>query len=160
MLTNWIGPRREAPRAVSVRMNPLWNTSPLDRFFDDIWRGVEGNLPHQTSSFSPKVNVEETDKELRLTAELPGLDEKDFEVSVEGDLLILKGEKKSQQDRNEEGYSLFERSTGSFRRSFRFGWDIDPDSVTASYRYGVLNVVVPRPEEEQPQVRTIPVTAA
>jgi len=103
------------------------------------------------------VDVEETDDALRLTAELPGLDDKDFEVSIDADLLTLKGEKKIERDTERQGVSVVERSHGSFERSFRLAWEIDPDSVKASYKQGVLEVMVAKPERQE--ARTVPVEA-
>ena len=132
----------------------------LDRFFGDlplISRPTPAADPH---SFAPAVNVEETDDELRLSAELPGLEEGDFEVTTDGDLLTIRGEKKVECTSDENGRKRIERSRGSFVRSFRVAWQIDPESVKATYKNGVLDLVIPKPEEEQSQVRTIPVTAS
>jgi HSP20 family protein len=106
------------------------------------------------------VNVEETEGELRLSAELPGLEEEDFEVTTDGDLLTIKGEKKIESTSGDGGHKRIERSLGSFERNFRVAWEIDPETVKAVYKNGVLDLVIPKPEEEQPQVRTIPVTTS
>jgi HSP20 family protein len=106
------------------------------------------------------VDVEERDGELRLAAELPGLADEDFEVTVDGDLLTIKGEKKIEREAKREGISLVERVDGSFKRSFRLAWELDPEKVKASFKNGVLEVIIPRPEEEQPRVRSIPVTSS
>ena len=157
---NWIVPRHVVRRVVPTPIAPFWNISSLDRFFDDVWRGSETRPVTRAPAFNPTVNVDESDDELRLTAELPGLEDKDFGVTIDGDLLTIKGEKKSEREVENEGRSVIERSEGSFARSFRFAWDVDPDTVKASYKNGVLEVVVPKPEEDQPQVRTIPVTTS
>ncbi len=159
-MTNWIVPRRVARRLVPTPTGPFWNTSSLDRFFDDVWHGFEPRSITRAAAFTPKVNVDESDDELRLAAELPGLEDTDFGVTIDGDLLTIKGEKKFEREVEEEGRSVIERSGGSFERSFRFGWDVDPETVKASYKNGVLEVVIPKPEEEPPQVRTIPVTTS
>ena len=155
-MTNWIAPRNAVRRIVPTPTGLFWN----DRFFDDLWRGLETRSAARAVAFTPSVNVAETDDELRLTAELPGLEDKDFEVTIDGDLLTIKGEKKSEREVEDEGRSVIERSEGSFARSFRFAWDVDPETVKAAYKHGVLEVVVPKPEENQPQVRTIPVTTS
>jgi HSP20 family protein len=106
------------------------------------------------------VNVEDTKDELRLSAELPGLSEEDFEITTDGNLLTIKGEKKFESTSDDDGRKRIERSRGSFERSFRVAWEIDSETVKAVYKNGVLDLVIPKPEEEQPQVRTIPVTAS
>jgi len=159
-MTNWIAPRHAVRRVVPTSVGPFWNHSSLDRFFDDVWSGLETQSTASAAGFNPKVNVDESDDELRMTAELPGLDEKDFGVTIDGDQLTIKGEKKSEREVDNEGRSVIERSEGSFERSFRFAWDVDPETVTASYKNGVLEVVVPKPEVNQPQARTIPVTTS
>lgn len=155
MTSHWLVPNRTVRRvAVPFRTR---SAGSLDRLFDDLWGGVEGRGT-VAGAFVPKVNVAETDEAFRLSAELPGLDDEDFEVSFDGDRLTLKGEKKSETREEQKGYSRVERSSGSFERSFRFAWEVDPDTVSATYRNGVLEVVVPKPPAEQSQVRTIPVS--
>ena len=110
------------------------------------------------SHLLPAVNVEELEDELRLSAELPGLEDEEFEVTTDGDLLTIKGEKKFESTSEDDRRKRIERSCGSFERSFRVAWEIDPESVKAVYKNGVLDLIIPKPEEEQPQVRTIPVT--
>ncbi len=159
-MTNWIAPRYAVRRVVPTPIRSLWNHSSLDRYFDDVWRDFESRPIARSVAFSPKVNVDDSDDELRLTAELPGLGDKDFEVTIDGNLLTIKGEKKSEREVERGDRSVIERSEGSFARSFRFAWDVDPEAVKAAYKHGVLEVVVPKPEEDQPQVRTIPVTTS
>jgi HSP20 family protein len=159
-MTNWIVPRLAVRRVVPAPIGPFCNISSLDRFFDDVWRGFETPQITRAAAFTPKVNVDESDDELRLAAELPGLEDTDFGVTIDGDLLTIKGEKKFERDVEGEDRSVIERSEGSFERSFRFGWDVDPETVEASYKNGVLEVVIPKPKEEPPQVRTIPVTTS
>lgn len=155
MTAHWIVPRRAARLNAPIFSGPLWK---LDRFFDalslvDRPECATGNL-----SFAPAVNIEETDDELRLSAELPGLGEHDFEITTDGDLLTIKGEKKFGSTSDDNGRKRIERSCGSFERNFRVAWEIDPETVKAVYKNGVLDLVIPKPEEEQPQVRTIPIT--
>jgi HSP20 family protein len=132
----------------------------LDRFFGDLPLIACSAAPGEKRSFVPAVNIEETDAELRLSVELPGLEEGDFEVTTDGDLLTIRGEKKVESTSDENGRRRIERSRGSFERSFRVAWEIDSENVKAVYKNGVLDLVVPKPEEAQPQVRTIPVVAS
>jgi len=157
MTAHWIVPRRAARSNASTLLGPLWN---LDRFFDDCPIDGRPEFATRNRSFAPVVNVEELEDELRLSAELPGLEEEDFEVTTDGDLLTIKGEKKFESTSEDDRRKRIERSCGSFERSFRVAWEIDPESVKAVYKNGVLELIIPKPEEEQPQVRTIPVTTS
>jgi HSP20 family protein len=150
-------PRRVARVNAPAFFTPMWN---LDRFFSDLSRIDRPDLSRPDVSFSPVVDVEETDVELRLSAELPGLEEGDFEVTTDGDLLTIHGEKKFEATSEENGRKRVERSRGSFERSFRVAWVIEPDSVKAVYKNGVLDLVIPKPEEDQSKPRTIPVTTS
>ena len=157
MTAHWIVPRRAACLNASTFFGPRWN---LDRFFDDLPLVSRSAFATGNLSFAPEVNVEETEGELRLSAELPGLSQEDFEVTTDGDLLAIKGEKKIDSSSDDNGRRRLERSSGSFERSFRVAWEIDPETVKAVYKNGVLDLVISKPEEDQPQVRTIPVTAS
>jgi HSP20 family protein len=159
-MANWIAPRHAVRRVVPTPIGSFQNLSSLNRFFEDVWSGFETRPIARAAAFTPRVNVDEYDDELRLTAELPGLEDKDFGVTIDGDLLTIRGEKKLEREVEKEGRSVIERSEGSFARNFRFAWDVDPDTVKASFKNGVLEVVIPKPEEDQPQVRTIPVTTS
>ena len=157
MTTHWIVPRRAVRPNAPALFGPLWN---LDRFFGDLPLIDRSACATGNRSFAPAMNVEETEDELRLSAELPGLEEGDFEITTDGDLLTIKGEKKFESASEDNGRRRVERSSGSFERSFRVAWEIDPETVKAVYKNGVLDLVLPKPEEEQPQVRTIPVTTS
>ena len=157
MTTRWMVPRRAARSNASAFFGPLWN---LDRLFDDLPLIDRPACATGDPSFAPAVNIEETEDELRLSAELPGLEEADFEVTTDGDLLTIKGEKKLESTSDEGGRKRIERSRGSFERNFRIAWEIDSETVKAVYKNGVLDLVIPKPEEEQPQIRTIPVSAS
>jgi HSP20 family protein len=157
MTARWIVPRRAARLNVPDFLGPLWN---LDRFFGDLPLVDRPACTAGSRSFAPAVNVEETEDELRLSAELPGLEEEDFEITTDGDLLTIKGEKKFEFTSDDNGRKRIERSRGSFERNFRVAWEIDPETVKAVYKNGVLDLVLPKPEDVQPQVRTIPVTTS
>jgi len=155
----WMIPPRPVRRAVPAPWAPRWRLNTIDDLFNNLWGDGLRN-PEQSSGFSPKVDIEEKDDELRIVAELPGLNDDNFEVSVDGDLLTIKGEKKLEREVDHKGVKLVERSDGSFERSFRVAWEVDPDHVKASFKNGVLEVLIPRPEVELPQTRTIPVVSA
>jgi len=150
-------PRRAARIDAPTFFTPFWN---LDRLLGDLPLADRPEFSTGNPSFTPAVNVEETDAELRLSAELPGLEQGDFEVTTDGDLLTIRGEKKFEDSADDKARKRIERSRGSFERRFRVAWEIDPESVKAVYKNGVLDLVIPKPEEGRTQVRTIPVTTS
>jgi HSP20 family protein len=106
------------------------------------------------------IDVADTDKELVVTAELPGLDEKDFDVTLSGDILNIKGEKKAErEEKNGDAYYM-ERRFGSFSRSVRLPFEVKDEKVDAKYDKGVLTIRVPKPADAQRAVRHIEVKAA
>jgi HSP20 family protein len=108
----------------------------------------------------PAADVVEGEREYRITAELPGMSEKDLEISLGGDVLTVKGEKK--EEREEQGGNRYvaERRFGSFQRSFRLPEDADPDRIEAGFKNGVLTVTLPKRPEAQAQRRKIEVKPA
>jgi len=118
----------------------------MNALFDDFFSDV-GEAGTALSAFSPKVDVKEGEGEVRVTAELPGIEEKDVEVSVSGDVLTIQGEKREEkEEKGEERYRL-ERSYGSFRRSFSLPCEVDSAKATATYKKGVLTIVLPKAAE-------------
>jgi HSP20 family protein len=130
----------------------------LDTLFEDWFgRSMGGTL-------APRIDVSETGKEMTLTVELPGVDEKDIDVSLSGKQLTIKGEKKSEQEekKDEEGrvFHRVERSYGAFQRTMTLPFDVEPEKVSAQFKDGVLTVTLPKPQEAvgKPQSRRIQVT--
>jgi HSP20 family protein len=99
----------------------------------------------------PAMDLVEADDHFVLKADLPGLDEKDVSIEVEGDVLTVSGERKEEHERTGEGFHRIERSFGGFRRSLTLPEGVDPESVTASFDKGVLQVRIPKPEERKPR---------
>jgi len=113
------------------------------------------------AAFAPPVDIVESKQALVFTAELPGLAEADFEVTVDADTLTIRGEKKrAQAPEPEAGRRVLRNETlaGEFSRSYKLPFDADSDSVTASFKNGLLTVTVPKPAE--PEVRSIPIATA
>ena len=103
----------------------------------------------------PSMEMHEADGKVMISAELPGVDEKDVDISVKEDMLTISGEKKSEREFKEgEGYRT-ERSYGRFSRSVSLPFTIDPDSVEARFDRGVLKLTIPKPPEAQQQVKKI-----
>ncbi len=136
----------------------------FDSLFSDFFSApfVRPSLTAESAGFVPGIDAVENDKEYVVTVELPGLDEKDFQIELEDGVLTLKGEKRTHHDESDEGQSVrrVETRYGRFERRLRFDGAIDENAVKASYKDGVLSIVVAKPEEAQPQVRTIPVQTA
>jgi len=124
----------------------------MNRLFDDAFRDF-GLFGGRTASW-PHVELAETDEGYRLTAELPGMDEKDVELSLRDGVLTIRGEKRSEHDDRQRGYS--ERYYGSFSRSIAVG-DVDEQRVNATFDKGVLTVMLPRSAEAEQRVRRIPI---
>src|SRR3974390_2826240 len=135
----------------------------IDRLFDDFTRGwptMTRGWPTmaRTPELMPSMDVTETDKEIEITAELPGLEEKDVQVNVADNVLTIKGEKKSEKGEKDKNYRVFERSYGSFSRTLDLPAGINPDTIKASLSNGVLKVTVPKPAAAQ--VKKVEVKAA
>jgi HSP20 family protein len=133
----------------------------MDRLFDDFvsGRGLT-RWPGEGAAVDLRFDVAETDNEVKVTAELPGVDEKDVEVTLSDDLLTIKGEKKREQEKKEESYHMVERSYGSFARSLRLPFAVDQSKVEARFRNGVLTVTLPKPPEAQKPAQKIEIKAA
>jgi HSP20 family protein len=115
----------------------------IDRLFDDFTRA----LPAPTftaSELTPSIDVTETDKQFEITAELPGLEEKDVQVNVADNVLTIQGEKKAAKEEKDKSYRIFERRYGSFMRSLELPNGVDADAIKATLTNGVLNVIIPK----------------
>jgi len=106
-------------------------------------------------TISPKIDVVETDKEVTVTAELPGMEEKDIEVNFSRDTLVIKGEKKAEKEEKKEDYYFMERSYGSFHRAIPVSAGVDRDKVEAAFKNGVLKVTLPKTEQAQKETKKI-----
>lgn len=134
----------------------------MDRVFDSfLGRGL-GRPPalsrnSENEFVVPRTDVRETETELVVEAELPGMEEKDISVTLNDGILTLKGEKKSEREEKKDDYHLTERSYGSFQRSFRVADAIDPDKVRAAFEKGVLKVTMPKRPEAVKAEKRIPI---
>jgi HSP20 family protein len=127
----------------------------MDRLFDNFWRGFgparEPGLPRlfegAFGAAAPALDVVEADGEYRVTAELPGMDAKDVELTLADDMLTIKGEKKEEREETLENYHLSERRYGSFQRSLPLPRGVDRAKVEARFDKGVLTVVLPKTQD-------------
>ena len=124
----------------------------VNRLFDDFFRDFDSPLLRGTFANNwPSVEVSESDKEFKIVAELPGLDEKDIDISLRDGMLTLKGEKKYESN----GSVYSERWHGQFARSIDVGTDVDPDKVNATFSKGVLTVTLEKRPEAQRTAKRI-----
>jgi len=132
----------------------------MNRLFDDFFRDFDLPPSGRTGwrAGVPHVEISEDDKDVKLTAELPGLDDKDVEVTLRDGILTLSGEKKSETNGSEDGGHYSERWFGRFERSFDLGSEVDPDKVSAVFKKGVLTVTVGKRAEAQSRVKRIAVS--
>lgn len=123
----------------------------MNRLFEDAvsGRGEEKDLV--SSSWSPSVDIYEDENNLVLTAEVPGIEEKDIEIKIEDSTLTLKGERKFEKETKEENFHRIERSYGSFSRSFTLPHYIDQDKIEAEHENGILKITMPKKPELKPR---------
>lgn len=149
--------RRESDPVAALRQE-------MDRVFEDFGRSFGLDWPawggESWASFSPSVDVDETDAEVRVTAELPGVEEKDFELSLEGDVLTLRGEKQREHEEERGGWYRSERSYGRFERHVPLPSEVQADQARAEFRKGVLTVTLPKSPEARRRRIPIPVGAS
>jgi HSP20 family protein len=130
----------------------------MDRLWDDYFGPGRRALKPLEAEFAPAVDVKETAEQIVVKAEVPGIDAKDINISVTGDVLTIKGEKKSEREEEEENYHLVERSYGSFSRSLVLPAAVHMDKIEAKYDKGVLTVTCPKKEEVKPKAIEIKTT--
>jgi HSP20 family protein len=130
----------------------------MNRLFDDVFRGFDiapfgsfGGMGRMAGW--PSVEVSETDKDIRVSAELPGLEEKDVEVLMSDGVLTIRGEKRSEVEDKSRAFS--ERTYGRFERRIPLGWEVEEDKVNASFRNGVLTVTMPKSAKAAAKARRI-----
>lgn len=134
----------------------------IDRMFEDFLGGV-GAFPQigrDLSVLKPSVDIAVSEKEYTVTAEIPGVEEKDVKLELRENALIITGEKKHESEKKEKDFHRIERSYGSFKRVLNLPVDADADKVDASFKNGVLTVTLPRKAQEQPKGRSIEIKKA
>ena len=124
----------------------------VNRLFDNFFTGLpERRRGLLDGEWAPSVDVAETDNEVVVTAELPGVKQDDVDITVTDDVLTLKGEKKEEKEVKEKNYHRIERSYGSFQRSVSLPAGVQADKAKATYKDGVLHITVPKAEEAKPK---------
>jgi len=133
-----------------VPWRPFGELGSLRTDMDRLWNQFIGERPHSKAfveEWAPSVDISETKDSFVVKAELPGLEAKDVDVSISGDLLIMKGEKKREEEEKDEHHYCAERFYGSFQRVFRLPTGVKGDKIEATFDKGVLKVTLPKIEE-------------
>jgi HSP20 family protein len=157
-LIPWGRPNQKAPTVYRDADPFMTLHREVNRLFDDVFHSFDGfgRWPGVTTGWAanwPNVEVSETDKEVRVTAEMPGLEEKDVEVLLDDGVLTLRGERKSETEDKNRQFS--ERFYGRFERRIDLGSEVDESKVEANFRKGVLTVTLPKTEREQSKAKRI-----
>jgi len=126
----------------------------FEEFFNDF--PLFGSFPESSSHWNPAVDILEKGENIVLRAELPGMNEKQIDLKLEGDTLTLKGERKMESDDTKHNYHRVESFYGSFSRTFRLPDTADMEKISADYKDGILTVTIPKKPEVKP--REIPVS--
>ncbi len=141
-LTTWKPLKHLAPLGDFDRMR-----REMDRIWDSFFERRPRLRTEEEGDWLPALDMAETTNELVVKAEIPGLDPKEVNISLSGKVLTIKGEKKQEREEKEEDYHLIERSYGAFARSIQLPAEVNSEKITASYKNGVLKIVLPKSEE-------------
>jgi HSP20 family protein len=143
-------PQKEGRKDPAERRGDPFSTfrEEMDKLMDNIFGGFDlRRFERRIDTFVPRMDVVDTGKEIKVSAELPGLDEKDIDVSFANETLTIRGEKKEDKEEKGKDYYRSERSYGSFTRTIPVPADIDPGKVAATFRKGVLTVTMPKTKQ-------------
>jgi HSP20 family protein len=129
----------------------------MNRLFDETLRSFNAPGIFRAVPSWPDIEISDAEKEIRVSAELPGMQEKDVEVLLEGDVLTIRGEKKSETE--DKDRHLSERFYGRFERQIPLGYEVEPDKVNASFNSGVLTLTIPKSEKSAAKTKRIAIKA-
>ena len=131
----------------------------VNRVFDDFWNRFDRPFlgPNGFLAAGPRTDISETDGEVEVSVELPGLNEKDIEVNLTDDTLTIRGEKKVEKEEKKRNYYRSERSYGAFHRTIPLPPGVDSDKAEAKFKNGVLSITVPKTAEAKAKVKRIEV---
>ena len=138
-----------------VRWDPFRDLNMLqdrmNRMFDDAGRTWRTDEPAATTTWSPAVDIFETEGDIVVKAELPGMERKDITLNLENNVLTVKGERRFTKETKDDNYHRIERSYGTFSRSFSIPATVDEEKIRADYKDGVLKIVLPKKEQAKPK---------
>ena len=120
----------------------------MDRLFDRFFESWPLRGLAETGRWMPSVDVSETEKELIVRAELPGMDPKEIDISMSGNVLTIKGERKHEREEKKENFHMVERSSGSFSRSIQLPTEVKAEKIQATYKDGILSISMPKTKAE------------
>lgn len=127
----------------------------MNRMFDNFWLEPFGEFEEWQGSFVPTVDVTENEKEVRISSELPGMDEKDINLTVSDSTLTIQGEKKQEEEEKEKGFYRKESSYGTFRRVINLPAEVDESKAEAEFKKGVLKIKLPKTAEAKAKSKKI-----
>jgi HSP20 family protein len=140
------------------RSNDVWGLqSDINRLFDAFMSPFDGSTTQY--AVTPKLDIAELKDKFEIKAELPGMDEKDINLSLNDGLLTISGEKKAETEQKDKGYYLKECSYGTFSRSVRLPDNIAEDKISANFKKGVLFIDMPKKEPQEPKTRKIEISS-
>ena len=123
----------------------------MNRLFEDAGRGYRGDDASATTTWSPAVDIFETENEIMVKAELPGIERKDITLNLDNNVLTVKGERKFEKETRQENYHRIERSYGGFSRAFSIPAIVDDEKIRADYKDGILTIALPKKEQVKPK---------
>jgi HSP20 family protein len=132
----------------------------MRRMMEDFWMAPFEGFGRWGETFVPRVDVKEEDNTVVVSAELPGMDQKDIDVTVTNDSVRIAGEKKHEEEKEEKGYYHRETSYGSFERVIDLPAEVDEDKAEAEFSKGVLTIKLPKSEEAQAKHKKIKIKSA
>ena len=138
---------------------PFQRTSLIDDPFNFLRQEIDRLFEVSSSieGLRPQFETKENDNCIEITAELPGVVEEDINLSFSNGILTVSGEKKSEEKKEGETYHITERQYGSFSRSLKLPYEPEQNDITASFKDGILKIMVPKPKEMKPDVYKIPI---
>jgi HSP20 family protein len=119
----------------------------MDRLWESFFETKPARRQEEMSEWVPSIDLSETKESYIVKAEIPGMEAKDIDITLQDDLLTIRGEKKQEKEEKDENYHFVERSYGSFTRSIRLPQEVKGDKIKASYKDGVLKITLPKSEE-------------
>ena len=132
-----------------------WRERELDRFRDEIDKMFRDfftrspfSRPYEGGDWLPAIDMSESEKEIVVNAEIPGMDGKDIDISLNGRVLTIKGERKQEKEGKEKNYHFLERRYGTFSRSFELPADVDSEKIMAGYKDGILKINLPKTKQQ------------
>ena len=123
----------------------------MNQLFDNPGRGWRDNEPSATTTWSPAVDIYETESAIVVKAELPGMERKDITLNLENNVLTLRGERRFEKETKEENYHRIERSYGGFSRAFSIPVTVNEEKIQADYKDGVLKILLPKKDQAKPK---------